>query len=385
VTLLEERAAGATSGTTGIEDTPATPWVVVARAGMLDEDARAAVLAALPERTAERFLIATCQRVEWYGSGPAAELAVLRARWPELDVLDGRHAIEHLLRLAAGLESAIVGEGQVLHQVRVALAGARADGPLTPELGRLVETAIRVGRRSRAGGSTRRTIATLALDRLALAPGARLLVVGAGAMGVLVAREAAVRGLSVELASRRTELAGRPARSLADAARSASRVDGIVIALAGTWDLDVSNVPTLPPVVDLSAPPALSDAIRRALGSRHVGIDELLATERLGPADTAYRVRAERLVDAGADGYEHWLAARDSLPVLRRLLDRSEAQRAADTAVLARRLDLDPDQLAIVERYSSQLVARLFHEPVARLGADPDGSAAAAARRLFER
>lgn len=385
MTVVEERAGGTTFRTTGGLDAPATPWVVMARAGALDEDARGAVVAALPARTATRFLISTCQRVEWYGSGPAPELAGLRARWPELDVLGGRDAIAHLLRLAAGLESAIVGEGQVLHQIRLALVGARAGGPLTPELGRLVETAIRVGRRSRADGATRRTIATLTLDRLALAPGARLLVVGAGAMGDLVAREAVGRGLAVEVASRRTGVAGRPVQSLEDAALSAGCVDGIVIAIAGAWDLDASSVAGLPPVVDLSAPPALSDAIRRALGRRHVGIDELLASERVRPTDDPYRLRAERLVAAAADDYERWLAARDSVPVLRRLLDRAEQQRAADTAALARRLDLDPRQRAIVEQFSSQLVARLLHEPVARLGADPDGSAAAAARRLFER
>ncbi|HET7702855.1 MAG TPA: hypothetical protein VFK35_05605 [Candidatus Limnocylindrales bacterium] len=385
MTLLEEAAAGTTFGATGLEAPPATPWVLVARAGVLDEDARGAVLAALPDRTATRFLISTCQRVEWYGCGPAPELTGLRARWPELDVFDGRAAIEHLLRLAAGLESAIVGEGQVLHQIRVALVAARTEGPLAPELGRLVETAIRVGRRSRAGGATRRTIATLALDRLALVPDARLLVVGAGAMGGLVAREAVTRGLTVEVASRRSDVAGRPVLSLEDAARSAGDFDAIVIALAGAWDVDASSTTLHPPVVDLSAPPALSDAVRRTLGRRHVGIDELLATERVGPADGAYRLRAERVVGAAVDGYERWLAARDSVPVLRRLLDDAERRRAADTATLLRRLDLDPRRRAVVEQFSSQLVARLLHEPVARLGADPDGSAAAAARRLFDR
>lgn len=384
MTLVEERPTGTMFGSGPFAGSPVSPWVAVARAGALDEEARAAVLAELPERTATRFLISTCQRIEWYGRGPAPELPALRAGWPGLEVLEGRVAVEHLLRLAAGLESAIVGEGQVLHQVRVALAEARGAGALAPELGRLVEIAIRVGRRSRAGHAAPRTIATLALDRLALRPAGRLLVVGAGSMGVLVAREASARGLTVEVASRRSGGVGRPRLSLLDAARSAAAVDGIVIALAGPWDLAPASAAALPPVVDLSAPPALSDAVRRDLGNRHVGIDDLLAAEPLGPSDDPYRLRAERLVAREADGYERWLAARDSVPALRRLVHRAEVRRAADTAALIRRLDLDPREEAIVERFSSQLVARLLHDPIARLGADPDGSAAAAARRLFE-
>jgi glutamyl-tRNA reductase len=432
MTLVSERPAAssdapapgsraASRGDTGAPGDPRLPWLIGAWAGALDADERAAFQAALPaiDRSsgpANRFLIATCQRVEWYGHGPTPERDRLLAAWPRLAILEGDAAVDHALRLAAGLDSAIVGEDQVLHQVRAALRDARSGGPMTPELGRLVEIAIRVGRRARSRGNegrATRSIATLALGRLGLGSGRgsgstpprRVLVVGAGAMGELVARAAASRGLAVVVASRSAAHAraiaaavGRtdsPAESLdlRTAALCATTFDAIVVALGGPWEIDPERARDLPPVVDLSAPAALPLSARAALGARWTGIDALLrdAREPRGGRsadgvrqDGSFTARAEGLVEAAAGDYRRWLHGRASIPELRRIADRAERLRAADVDALLRRLDgLEPRQRALIERFSEQLVARLLHEPLARLGSDPDGSAAEASRRIF--
>lgn len=405
MTMLADRQAIAADSAGGVGLTPATPWLLSARAGALDANERAAFLAALPTPgrdgeppTADRFLLATCQRIEWYGRGPGPEVDALIHRFPGLLLLEGDLAAVHALRLAAGLDSAIVGEDQVLHQLRAALREARRRGPLAPELGRLVETAIGVGRRARARGRSARTIATLALERLGLGVGRELLVVGAGTIGEDVARAAVAAGLDVVVASRTVEraeaLAARVAGGrtgvvaavdLAGARSAAPTADAIVVALAGAWPID-GPVDDLPPIVDLSAPPALDSDVRAALGPRWTGIDDLMADAGRAddPGDDAYAARAARLAETAADGYRHWLSGRSSVAELRRLADRAERRRAADVAVLQRRLDgLSPRQRALIDQFSAQLVARLLHEPLARLRVDDDGDVAAAARRVF--
>lgn len=393
----------------------ASPWVVIARAGALDADERAAFQAALPSAgdsapPTDRLLLATCQRIEWYGRGPAPEVADLVRHWPGLVVLAGEAAVEHALRLAAGLDSAIVGEDQVLHQLRAALRAARERGPLHPEIGRLVETAIAVGRRARSRSGRARTIEALALERLGLAgaaePGGRvprLLVVGAGVIGEQVARAAHAAGLEVAVASRNLAHAralatridaahsGGPPRGpvaaldLHGAAAIAPTVDGVVVALAGPWPLAVPAA-AFPPVVDLSAPAAVDPTVRAALGPRWTGIDELMASARTsdGPGDAVFTARAELLVRTAAAEHRRWHAGRASVPELRRLAARAERRRAADVAALQRRLpDLAPEQRALIEQFSEQLVARLLHVPLARLRVDEDGSVAEASRRVF--
>lgn len=429
MSLLREHPAGAAGGapsaaasargpvTDGTAAAPDTPWLLAARAGALDADERAAFLAALPmtgrdgePAPADRFLLETCQRIEWYGRGPGPEIAGLVRRWPGLLLLEGDPAIAHAMRLGAGLDSAIVGEDHVLHQLRLALREARRSGSLTPELGRLVETAIGVGRRARARGRSGRTIATLALERLGVGsgryghraepgrPAARLLIVGAGTIGEDVARAAVAAGFHVVVASRtvgRAEaLAARVATGrapavaaldLAGARSAASMADAVVVALAGVWPIDGPTA-DLPPILDLSAPPALDAHVRAALGTRWTGIDELMADARRAddPGDDAYAARAGRLAEAAAAGYRSWLAGRSSVAELRRLADRAERRRAADVAALHRRLEgLSPGQRAVIDQFSEQLVARLLHEPLARLRVDDDGAVAAAARRVF--
>jgi glutamyl-tRNA reductase len=338
-------------------------------------------------------VLETCHRVEVHGVGEIA------ARWPEVAVLDEGPASEHLIRLAAGLESAVLGEDQILHQVRTALADLR-NRRADPTLIRLFELAVGAGRRARTGSilpqSNLGELAVRWLEaRGSVGPGRDALVVGTGRMARLAAAAFARRQARVAIASRTpqraTELANAVsgvARSADEAARNVAPETAVVVATRGGW------APTPVPgvtVVDLSVPPALPAAAIAALGDRFADVDRLWADAAtlMGAADgpalmARYRERAEAVAEDAISAFRAWRAGRESVATLRALRDRTERQRAAEVERLLRRLpSLDDRERRLVEAFSERLVAGVLHRPSAALRDDLDGSAADAATRLF--
>jgi glutamyl-tRNA reductase len=371
-----------------------SPWVLAVTAAEAEADQRVHIREQLSG--CEGMLVATCHRVELYGFGacplplpgsPRSLLCELERQEHEIPIrLQGEAAVERLFRIAAGLESAVVGEDEVLHQVRQAVAKAHAAGPVDPRLTRLGEDAIATGRRVRSGHLPPKTgLADRAIDWLGQrSSGSQgpLLVVGSGSMGKALARAAAATGRKAVTASRdrrRAELDLHMAAALApDAA-------GIAVALAGPWrDLSTKAAEpgsNLPPIVDLSFPPALSAEARRQLGDQFLSIDQLF---QRAPVESTWLERAERQVAEAVAAYQAWLNGRDSVDVLRALQDRSEARRRQRWERLLRALPgLDDEQRTALERASQLLVKDLLHEPLVALRTDPDGSRQDAARRLF--
>jgi glutamyl-tRNA reductase len=179
------------------------PWVMGVQADTADANDRDDLARSVRERIAAHsdwILLNTCHRVELYGFGTPPELDA------RLKVHTGEGAVRHLIRVAAGLESAIIGEDEVLHQVREAVGNARAGRTLDGRLLRLFETAIAAGRRARAG----RTAASGNLAQRAVAwlgeksslVGHTVLVAGAGRMGSSLAHSAKLAGADIVIASR---------------------------------------------------------------------------------------------------------------------------------------------------------------------------------------
>jgi glutamyl-tRNA reductase len=360
----------------------ALPWALVAQVGDVDAEERARLADALRDLAGVHrrwALLATCHRVELYGFGPAP------AR-PEMRRLDGEAAARHLFRVAAGLESAVIGETEILGQVRDALGAARQQGT-DERVARLLESAIAAGRAVRARPLPGRdSLASRAVEWLsgrATLSGRPVLVVGSGVMGSALAAAAASAGGLVTTASRRASPA---ALDLAAAARAVRDVVAVAVALRGEWaelagatDLGLSG--RLPPLADLSAPPAVPARVRLALGPDFLGIDQLW---RRSPAETGWATWAEQVVEESVAEYVGWLSGRGSVPVLVALRERGERRRRARVERLLRRLpDLDERGRELIETMSRQLVTDLLHEPVSALRSDVDGSQGEAARRLF--
>src|SRR5260370_36238552 len=126
---------------------PRQPWVMALQADRSHADERARLAGAIEDQIAgngQWILLSTCHRVEVYGFGAMPEVEILG--WVE----EGEGSVRHLMRVAAGLESAIVGEDEILHQVRDALKQARESRTLDSRLQRMFDTAIAAGRRAPA-------------------------------------------------------------------------------------------------------------------------------------------------------------------------------------------------------------------------------------------
>lgn len=338
---------------------------------------------AIEDRFAEHVVLETCHRVELIG--------VVRDGLPAVPagvaLLRGAEAVERVLLVTAGFDSAVVAEEQLLGQVRNAYELALARGTSGPLLNELLRRAIRLGRRvrSEATPGSDRSLADRAvswgLDRLRAdgdATGSAL-VIGSGEMGRILSRRLAAAGLRVTVASRSLDRARRIAEALpnggqasllTDVMASPGRHRLVAVALRssegmlrpGTLD-DTTNVI----VVDLSSPSAVSPALGQLLGDRLLDIDrlgEVAAQPTLAPS-AERRLRAD--LAAERDRYVAWLAARgaeDAIVLLRR---EAEAARRRHLDRLRRRAALSDEQLAAVDAMTGALVAELLHGPTARL------------------
>jgi glutamyl-tRNA reductase len=259
-------------------------------------------------------LLSTCQRTEAYGFGSVPE-----GFGETQPIVDGE-AARHLIRVAAGMESSVVGEDEVLHQVRQALAETDRES-IDSNVRRLFETAIATGRRARAKrpamtrGLGERAVEWLAAKTdLSRGP---FLVVGAGTMGASLATSAKRRGAEVTIASRTyarakrlAEKLGASATTMAAASDLAESSIAVAVALSGPW-LELRRAPTCP-VADISTPSALEPSVRDALNGTLLDIDRLLAmTPGAGTAEAeAYSRRVDPLVEEAVNEYVHWLRDR---------------------------------------------------------------------------
>lgn len=288
------------------------PWVMSVHADTVAADGRDRIARSMQRRVAghRMILLSTCHRVELYGFGIMPDLK------NHLQVESGEQAVRHLMRVAAGLESAIIGEDEVLHQVRHAVAQARALMSLDRRLQRLFETAIAAGRRARAGRTaTSGNLAQQAVawlgQRSPLA-GRLVLVAGAGRMGSSLAHAARLAGGVVTIASRDPIRANRLAQvyggrgiDLVGGAELAPKSAGIAVALAGVWHEFHPADRDLPPIADISAPSAVPAAIRARLNGSFLGIDDLYVRTQTVPR--GYIAEADRVVAMKTREYVCWL------------------------------------------------------------------------------
>jgi glutamyl-tRNA reductase len=291
------------------------PWVVAVQAGVSSADERSRFERAVETHVAgsDWIVLSTCHRVEVYGFGAMPDVETPSYTRVET----GAEAVRHLVRVAAGLESTIVGEDEILHQVRYALKQARAARSLDSRLERLFETAISAGRRARAGrtaaGGNLAQQAMAWLEQRAKLRGRPVLVVGAGRMGSSLAHAARSAGADLTVASRDSGKADRLARTyggrgidLSSAAALAPQTAGIAVALAGPWREFRPGARELPPIADISAPAAIPTDLRARLNRAFLGIDDLYT--RASPVPGGYMGEAARVAATKTDEYMRWLA-----------------------------------------------------------------------------
>lgn len=367
---------------------------------------------------AEALVLSTCNRVELYAAvepedAPAAAerlVAVLaeRAGVPgeqlraHARALTGDEAVRHLCRVAAGLDSVVLGESQITNQLRRALAAARADGALGGVLERLGSTALAAGRRARArlmphgGPATVAQAAVRVLGHAGVLAGARVLVLGAGETAADVLAHLRRSGVAHVTVSNRSAPAGRTLAERHGAGWAAWEARACAMAAADVVFtctasaepvVDVQHLPADPArrvqLVDLGVPRNVAPAVRERPGVRVWDVDTLAPGGDGVPAAGLEAAGAE--ADRWAARFAGWLAAREAVPTVARLRADADRVREQEVARALARLDgLGEREQAVVRALAQRLVNKLLHAPLATLAADPDAPAlASTARHLF--
>lgn len=374
----------------------------------------------------EGVILSTCHRVEIYAAAPDAEAAAakLKVFWskqsrvlppdfePYLYQLTGRDAEEHLFVVACGLDSAIVGESQILGQVREALRMGLAHRSTGPVLSTLFQRAITAGKRARTETSIGRNAASIGSAAVDLArqtfgdlTSARVLLVGAGKMGELAARnlmdkgaaEIAVIGRSVERAQRLALQCGSHAaltgleeglRDCDIAITCTSAPHHVILAEMVERVLKARNGRPLL-LIDIAVPRDVEPEAGEVKGVSLRNIDDLesvvTANVRSRLAESA---KVAPIIRDELDGFERWLAARTVVPTIRALRRRAEAIRQSElarTSAVLSRLP-EPDRRRI-EALTLAMQKKLLHRAITLLrsrAAEGDGYATAQAiRHLF--
>jgi glutamyl-tRNA reductase len=368
----------------------------------VDPDGAAALAARLADG-GEAVCLSTCNRTEIYlaatDSGDAdrratralSELAGVEASAlePHLYRLQQDAATVHLFRVAAGLDSLVPGESEILGQVRTAYERGKV-GPL---LDRLFSHALHTGKKVRTDtaiaespGTTSSAAAALAAQVFGDLDGSRVAIVGAGKIGSRAARRLTKRGASLSFVANRTEERARelaaelggatvPLERLVDAIQDAD----IVVSSTSSPDFVLTKdalSAALPArkgrpllLIDLAVPRDLDPAINDLPDCYLYDIDDLEAVVHdAARGRESEFAKAEAIAVDEAARFREWLAVRDVAPTIASLRERAEAIRRSELAKASARLaGLSERERNAVESVTSQIVNKLLHEPIVRL------------------
>ena len=381
-------------------------------------------LLALRQYTDEGFIISTCNRVEVGGmvaDGPDAGQTLMRflADWhqvpldhlaPHLYSYSGADAVQHLFRLASGLDSTVLGEDQVMVQLKAALADAQAAGAAGQRVNRLLNGALATGKLvrtrteiARSHLSTVSVALDIARETLGDLRQRHVLIVGAGKIAELALKH--LRGgaaKSILITNRTYDRAHQLAAAYSVAAQPLDRLDealghaDVVISCTASPDI-VIGAPTVEralagrttPLVllDLAVPRDIDPQAGTLPGVRLVGIDDLRAICDANRAARAAEVAgAEDLVAGEVAKFMEWWATQEVVPTIRALRERAEAIRQAEIErTLARLPDLSPREQDAIHALSAAIVNKLLHQPITTLkNPEAGGQLAQAVQQLFQ-
>ena len=373
------------------------------------------------EHVTEAVVLSTCNRIEVYAFAEKFHGAYQDIRnffaevshvAPEefsdhLTSLYDGDAARHLFSVASGLDSAVLGEHEILGQVRTAWEVSSAEGAVGPVLNPLFRHALEVGKRVRTETAISRNITSvsqaavaMATDRLSGLEGRQVLVVGAGEMGEGLARalhSGGVAGIrvanrtwdrAVEVAER---LGGVPVR-LDDLPHHLAEVDVLLTSTgASAVILEHGDLASVVGerhgrellVVDIAVPRDVDPAAGEIEGVTLLDMDDLREFAEVGIRERQREVTAvQSIVDAELDRYVDESTARSVAPLVASLRSRGDLVRSGELERLAARLGyLDDRQREAVEALAAGIVGKLLHEPTVRM---KDAAGTARGERLAE-
>ncbi len=350
----------------------------------------------------EAAILSTCNRTELYCAAEAPEAA---AQWlaeyhrlqpqkisPYLYTLPSRDAVRHMFRVASGLDSMVLGEPQILGQMKQAARVAENAGTLGTLLHKLFQKTFAVAKEVRSTTAIGANIVSMAAATVRLAERIfenvaeqKVLFIGAGEMVELCAAHFAARQPKrITVANRTLE------RGEALAARfsgDAMRLDEIGERLA-EYDVIVSCTASPLPIigqgmaeraikarrhrpmvmVDLAVPRDIEPEIAKLDDVFLYTLDDLGAIVESGLESREKAVvEAEAIIASRVDGFLHWLDARETVPTIRALRDTAERTRRHEVEHALKLLAKGEDPQRVLEALSHGLTNKLMHGPTAAL------------------
>ena len=373
----------------------------------------------------EALVVSTCNRVEVYGvsSAPTEALTRLRERFIERAASPnvqqslyerwGSEAIRHTFRVAASLDSMVVGEPQILGQVKEALSLATMAGSVGTLLGRCFEQAFSVAKRVR--GETAIAAGTVSVSSIACElaekifsslEGRSVLLIGAGKMGENAAKRLARSGARLVVVNRSPARAAEVARACGGEARGIEQLSTELlhadVAISSTNSDRFIVTPEIMhevirgrkrrPIflIDIAVP---RDVDPRVGSMENVFLYDVDDLEKVAHENLAARRRAageaETIVERETAAFEHWLGTLAMTPTLVALRERfrsvvhDEVERT-----LGRLQHLDPKERDALKAMAESIVNKLLHRPLTELKNHAQHTQGTqlieAARRLFD-
>src|SRR6516165_2014589 len=355
----------------------------------------------------EGLILSTCNRVELLtvqeeNSNSTVDLLRFLEEYfavapasitPHLYEYRESEAVRHLFRVASSLDSMVVGEPQILGQVKESYTVAREVGAVSGSLETLIQRAFTVAKKVRSEtqiGSSSVSIASVAVDLarkiFGSLQGKTVLLVGAGKMSELAARHLIQQGATnILVTNRTTERAENIAAQFNGAAipfdalyDEAARADIVITSTGAPQKLfgrshgehflhRRRNRPMF--FIDIAVPRDVDPRMNEVEGCFVYDIDDLQQVAAANLADRSREAEAaETIVSREVDKYQQRLQARDAIPAILALQQNAEAIREAELKRAASKLtSLTPDQQAAIEALTRSLTNKLLHPQLVAL------------------
>ncbi|MBI2910016.1 MAG: glutamyl-tRNA reductase [Chloroflexi bacterium] len=390
----------------------------------LGRDQLTEALSALCQYVPQGAILSTCNRAEVYAAADHHTLGVKNVRRfifeyyriSPLEVADclytysGEDAVRHLFRVASGIDSMILGESQILGQVRGALEEAEAAGALPFPLSNLFRHALRVGRTARGETAISRNSVSVSATAVALAKQifgditqCKVLVISMGEAGKLTAKtlkdsgvaEIVVTSRTFDRAAAMAEKLGGRAIALHHMGEALAECD-IVISASGSPHFVLE-----PPLVreamsgrerplfliDIAVPRDVDPDVKSISNVYLYDIDDLQAVSDANLREREGEVeKVEAIIDEEVVKFSSWWRSLDVVPTITALRRRAEAIRQSELRkTLPRLRDLSPVEQASVDAMTKAIVRKLLHDPTIFLKKHRKGTEyAQALRQLFD-
>jgi glutamyl-tRNA reductase len=373
---------------------------------------------------AEAVILSTCNRTEVYAvaaseAGTDAVIDFL-CEFHDLDrdelarylyVVEGHAVVKHLFRVVSSLDSMVVGEAQILHQVKEAYDLSCESGTAQRLFHKLFRQSFELGKRVRTETAIGENAVSISYAAVELAKkvfdtleGRTILVVGAGKMSELTAKHLVSQGVRSVLVANRTferaqELAEKfegtaiPYETLFERMREADIV--ISSTSAPGYVIDKTQVAGVMKgrrsplfLIDIALPRDVDPAVNDLSNAFVYDIDDLNGVVNSNLEERMREARrAEAIIDEEIATFEAWIESLEVVPTIAAIRAAAEQVRAEEYAKAVKRLgSLSAKDMATVEALSQAIVSKLLHAPTARLrdaAAEKDGYAQVEAARML--